>query len=249
MKAVILAGGEGTRLRPYTTVLPKPLMPVGNYPIAEIIVRQLAHVGFRHITFAVGYLSQLIEAYFSNGQKWGLEIDYIREDQPLGTAGPLARLPEFDEPVLVLNGDVLTDLRFDRFYQQHLDCGADLSIAGYQKDVKIDLGVLQAGSDCKLVDYHEKPEYDFQVSMGVYVFSPVVQQLIPTGQRFDFPDLVKLLLGRGRAVQVQRHTGLWLDIGRGDDFQLATELFEGNRKRLLPEIRGRPETAATRVVE
>ena len=128
MRAVILAGGQGARLRPYTTVLPKPLMPVGNFPIAEILVRQLRQYGVEEITFAVGYLHQLIEAYFGNGSRWRVKIDYLYEDRPLGTAGPLARLKSFDEPLIVLNGDILTDLNFERFYQAHLDSGSEITI-------------------------------------------------------------------------------------------------------------------------
>ncbi len=235
MRAVILAGGEGTRLRPYTTVLPKPLMPVGNYPIAEIIVRQLRRCGVTSCTFAVGYLQQLIEAYFGDGSSFGVEIDYLRENRPLGTAGPLAALTNFNEPLLVLNGDILTDLDYSELYRYHLDRSHDLTIASHAKSVRVDLGVLDLDQYGNLVDYIEKPEYAFQVSMGVYVFSPSVLEFIQPDERLDFPDLVRGLLRAGRSVGCYRFDGLWLDIGRTDDYQVATETFEIHRDRLLPD--------------
>lgn len=234
MKAVILAGGVGARLRPYTTVLPKPLMPVGNYPIAETLVRQLQHHGVREIIFAVGYLHQLIEAYFGDGTKWGVRIKYLHEDQPLGTAGPLAKISDFSEPLLVLNGDILTDLNFAELYQSHLDSNADISIASFDKPVKIDLGVLATDETGSLTDYIEKPEYCFKVSMGIYVFSPSVLSFIPPDERFDFPDLVKKLLNLNRNIQTYPFRGLWLDIGRTEDYFSASEVFEDNLLRLLP---------------
>lgn len=244
MKAVILAGGVGARLRPYTTVLPKPLMPVGNYPIAETLVRQLQHYGVREITFAVGYLHQLIEAYFGDGSKWGVRIKYLHEDLPLGTAGPLAKIEDFREPLLVLNGDILTDLNFSKLYRSHLDSGADITIAAYDKPVKIDLGVLATGDGNNLTDYIEKPEYRFKVSMGIYVFSPSVLPFIPENERFDFPDLVIKLLKLNKSIQTFPFAGLWLDIGRTEDYFNAAEVFEQNLERLLPghgpEIDARP---------
>lgn len=235
MKAIILAGGVGTRLRPYTTVLPKPLMPVGNYPIAETLVRQLQYFGVREITFAVGYLHQLIEAYFGDGSNWRVDIKYLREDQPLGTAGPLARIEGFSEPLIVLNGDILTDLDFGRLYRSHIDSNADITIAAFDKRVKIDLGVLQANEMNLLTNYIEKPEYSFQVSMGIYVISPAVLQFIPPTSRFDFPDLVQTLLKAQHKVQVHPFNGIWLDIGRSEDYLNASEIFEQNLTRLLPD--------------
>lgn len=234
MKAVILAGGVGTRLRPYTTVLPKPLMPVGNYPIAETLVRQLRHHGVREITFAVGYLHQLIEAYFGDGSNLGVNISYLREDEPLGTAGPLAKLTQFTEPLIVLNGDILTDLNFSELYRRHLDSNAEITIAAYNKQVKIDLGVLETDHDQRLNNYIEKPEYFFKVSMGIYVISPGVLPYIPVDERFDFPDLVLKLLNSGQKVQTYPFSGIWLDIGRNEDYAGATEMYEQNLTRLLP---------------
>ncbi len=234
MRAVILAGGLGARLRPYTTVLPKPLMPVGNFPIAETIIRQLSHYGVRRVTFAVGYLHQLIEAYFGDGSQWGIEIDYLLEKEPLGTAGPLAQLDGFDEPLIVLNGDVLTDLNFADFYQYHLDHGAEITVAAFKRRVNIDLGVLEFDLNNQITQYIEKPSYDFRVSMGVYAFSPSVLPFIPIDTRFDFPDLVQTLLDKKRPVKIYPFNGLWLDIGRTEDYQNAAEVFETNFLQLLP---------------
>ncbi len=234
MRAVILAGGLGARLRPYTTVLPKPLMPVGNFPIAETIIRQLAHYGVTRVTFAVGYLHQLIEAYFGDGSQWGIEIDYLLEQQPLGTAGPLAQLDGFDEPLIVLNGDVLTDINFADFYRYHCDHGAEITVAAFKRRVNIDLGVLETDQNNQIARYIEKPTYDFRVSMGIYAFSPSVLPFIPADTRLDFPDLVQTLLQRQHPVKIYPFDGLWLDIGRTEDYLNASEVFEENLSRLLP---------------
>ena len=236
MRAVILAGGQGARLRPYTTILPKPLMPVGNYPIAEIIVRQLRYYGIENITFAVGYLHQLIEAYFGDGSRWDVKIDYLYEERPLGTAGPLARLDKFDEPLIVLNGDILTDLNFADFYQAHLASDNDVTIASFTKKINIDLGVIKTDASKAVVDYIEKPQYFFQVSMGVYVFSPTVVHFIPEDRHFDFPDLVKALISAHRRVEICPLEGLWLDIGRTEDYFNAADVFERYHSVLLPAL-------------
>ncbi|MCK4856677.1 MAG: NTP transferase domain-containing protein [candidate division Zixibacteria bacterium] len=234
MKAVLLAGGEGSRLRPYTTVLPKPLMPVGNSPIAEIIVKQLKHYGVTEITFAVGYLNHLIETYFGDGSRWGVRINYLRENQPLGTAGPLTNLADFTEPIIVLNGDILTDLDLSKLYRCHCDNTADITIATCDKKVNIDLGVLRSDESGAVVEYIEKPEYSFEVSMGIYVFSPTVLGFISAGVRFDFPDLVDELIKRKRLVKVYPFSGLWLDIGRDEDYRIAADLMKKNRSRFIP---------------
>ncbi|MCS7221682.1 MAG: sugar phosphate nucleotidyltransferase [Anaerolineae bacterium] len=225
MQAVILAGGRGTRLAPYTTVLPKPLMPIGDRPILEIILYQLKQHGFTDITIAVGYLSHLLEAYFGDGSRFGITIRYSHEDQPLGTAGPLALISNsiLNEPFLVMNGDVLTDLNFSSMYRQHCDENAAITIGLYLKEMRIDFGVLQVSDDRRVISYVEKPSFPYMVSMGVYVLSPKVLEFIPKGQRFDFPDLVNLLLERGEKVMGYPFQGEWLDIGRPEDYARAAE--------------------------
>lgn len=233
MRAVILAGGKGTRLAPYTVAFPKPLMPLGDTPILEIVVRQLSHYGFTHLTMAVGHLSELIQAFFGDGSKWGLKIDYSREDQPLGTAGPLKLIDDLDDHFLVMNGDLLTDLDYGEFMRRHREQGNDATIGVYQKQVKIDLGVLERDEEGRIVDYREKPTLAYEVSMGVYAFRREILQMIPDGY-FDFPDLVLKLIKKDRPIRGFAFHGHWLDIGRQEDYGLAIETFEKERDRFLP---------------
>jgi NDP-sugar pyrophosphorylase family protein len=235
---VILAGGKGTRLAPYTVAFPKPLMPLGDVPILEIVVRQLEHFGFDHVTMAVGHLSELIRAFFGDGSKYGLKIDYSREDRPLGTAGPLRRIPDLPESFLVMNGDLLTDLDYADLMRRHREQANDATIGVYRKQVKIDLGVLERDGDGRITDYKEKPTLAYEVSMGVYAFSRGVLEHVPDAY-FDFPDLVLELIRRGRPIRGYAFDGLWLDIGRADDYGKAIETFERERKRFLPGAEGR----------
>jgi NDP-mannose synthase len=249
MRAVILAGGQGARLHPYTTILPKPLMPVSNYPIAEIIVRQLRYYGIENITFAVGYLHHLVEAYFGDGSPWGVKIDYLYEERRLGTAGPLARLDKFDEPLIVLNGDILTDLNFADFYQAHLAADNDITIASFTKKIDIDLAVIKTDAANAVTDYDAKPQYLFEVSMGVYVFSPTVVHFIPENRHFDFLDLVKALMFAHRHVAVYPFEGIWLDIGRTEDYLSAADVFARYRSVLLPTLAPAMNTSITLSVD
>lgn len=226
MKAVILAGGRGTRLAPYTTILPKPLMPLGNHPVLEIILCQLKKHGFTEITMAVGYLRHLLEAYFEHGERLGVQIEYSYEDQPLGTAGPLSLIDGLDEPFLVMNGDVLTNLDFDALYAYHLEHGATATVSLYPKTVEISLGVLEVDERSEVVSYQEKPNYSYLASMGIYVFSPRVLDYLPTGQRCDIPDLIKTLLSHGEKVVGRVFHGDWVDIGRPQDYMMAVENYE-----------------------
>jgi NDP-mannose synthase len=223
MKTVILAGGKGTRLAPYTTIFPKPLVPIGDRPILEIIIRQLVRQGFGDILLSVGHLSELIEAYFQNGHRNipGLKLEYFRETRPLGTAGSLAMIPGLDTTFLVMNGDILTTLNYQALVRHHQEHRAALTIAMHQKDVQIDLGVLEADACGNLTSYSEKPLYHFEVSMGIYVYEPHVLRYMPKGQYLDFPDLARLLLEKGEKVSGFRSQDYWLDIGRREDYELA----------------------------
>lgn len=234
-KAVILAGGKGTRLAPYTTVFPKPLMPLGETPILEVILRQLSRDGFEHVTLAVGHLAELIEAYFGDGSKLGVSLTYSREDEPLGTAGPLANIDGLTEPFLVMNGDVLSTLDYAAFLSGHAASGAEASISTYTRSTRIDFGVVEVGLDGSVTGYLEKPSTDYLVSMGVYVFSPSVLGAIVPGERLDFPDLVLRLLAAGRRVRSVPFDGYWLDIGRHDDFERAQAEFAARRAEFLGE--------------
>ena len=237
-RAVVLAGGLGTRLRPYTTVLPKPLMPVGDRPILDVIVRQLRRHGFERLTIVTGHLAELIEAFFGSGERFGIAIDYYREDRPLGTVGALSLLEGLDGDFLVMNGDVLTDLDLARFLDSHRDSGVAATIAAHTRDVQVSLGVLRFddGDDAdRLTGYVEKPTYHYEVSMGVYAFSPRVLPFIERGGRLDFPDLILRLLDAGETVRAIRSEAYWLDIGRHDDYETAIEEFERLRSRFLPD--------------
>jgi NDP-mannose synthase len=229
MKTVILAGGKGTRLAPYTTIFPKPLVPIGDRPILEIIIRQLANQGFGDILLSVGYLGELIEAYFQNGHRNipGLELDYFRESQPLGTAGSLAMIPGLEQDsFLAMNGDILTTLNYKALVERHRQSQAALTIAMHRKDISIDLGVLETNGFGDLISYREKPLYSFDVSMGVYVYEPRVLRYIPKGQYMDFPDLVQLLLKMGEKVSGFQSQDYWLDIGRHEDYEIAQREYQ-----------------------
>jgi NDP-sugar pyrophosphorylase family protein len=226
MRAIILAGGKGTRLLPYTTVIPKPLMPVGERPILEIVIRQLEYDGFSRITLAVGYLAELIEAYFGNGNKYGIKIDYSKEDKPLGTIGSLSLIDGLDETFLVMNGDVLTNLDYRELIDFHQRSAAMATIATYKKEVKIDLGVLEMDDGLRLKQYTEKPTLKYDVSMGIYVFEPEILSLIEPNRYLDFPDLVLNMIKAGKNVTAFPFDGYWLDIGRHEDHARALEEFD-----------------------
>ena len=235
MQAIILAGGKGARLKPYTMVFPKPLMPIGDYPILEVVIRRLKNYGFNDIVMAVGHLKELIRAFFDDGRQWGVNISYSVEEKPLGTAGPLQLVKNCEDNFLVMNGDVLTDLHFDDFFRYHKDNGAVCTIASYKKPVKIDLGVLKAKENNELYDYIEKPTLHYSVSMGVYAFKKEVLNYIPANEYFDFPDLIKKLLKNGKKVLEYPFDGYYLDIGRPEDYELAIEEFEKNKSAFLVE--------------
>lgn len=233
MKAVILAGGKGRRLAPYTTVFPKPLMPIGDMPILEVIIRQLRHAGVSDVTLAAGHLAHLLMAFFQDGDSLGVSIQYSVETEPLGTAGPLALVPDLKETFITMNGDILTTLDYAQLVAFHKRQKALATIAMHRRRVKIDFGVIECNGDWTIVDYIEKPSYQYSVSMGIYVFEPRVLEYIETGRYLDFPDLVRMLLDSGEAVVGYPYEGYWLDIGRPDDYQRATQEFEKMRAVLL----------------
>jgi NDP-sugar pyrophosphorylase family protein len=235
MKAVVLAGGKGTRLSPYTKILPKPLMPIGDMPILEVILHQMKVAGVAEVVITVGHLSGLMRAFFKDGHHLGLQISYSYEDKPLGTAGPIALIDGLDESFLVTNGDVLTTLHFDDLLRFHKEQQAAATIATHKRQVKIDLGVIQWDGAPVINGYIEKPIYEYCVSMGVYIFDPRVLKYIPRGEYLDFPDLVRILIKSGEKVVGYLFDGYWLDLGRPDDYELAVQDFEKMRNEFLPE--------------
>jgi len=235
MKAVVLAGGKGTRLEPYTTILPKPLMPIGDMPILEVLLRQMKRAGINHVVLTVGHLASLLQAYFGNGAQWDLDITYSHEQAPLGTAGPIALVQGLDKTFLVTNGDVLTNLDIRKLFAFHKTKGGIATIAAHRRQVRIDLGVIQLDGDDRVSGYTEKPTRDYTVSMGVYVFEPRILDYIPAGQYLDFPDLILKLIASGEKVSGYSFDGYWMDLGRPDDYIQANQDFVNMKKQFLPE--------------
>jgi NDP-sugar pyrophosphorylase family protein len=244
MKAVILAGGKGTRLAPYTKILPKPLMPIGDMPILEILLHQLRGVNINEVVLTVGHLSELLKAFFQDGSRLGLHIRYSYEEKPLGTAGPLALVDGLDETFLVANGDVLTTLNLCELIDFHKQEKAIASIAVHYRHVKIDFGVIEWGQAPQIGNYIEKPNIDYMVSMGIYIFEPAVLAYIPKGKYLDFPDLIKKLIAAGEKVVGYPFEGYWQDLGRPDDYENAAADFEKMRSQFLTEVNHNVENSA-----
>ncbi len=235
MKAVILAGGKGTRLAPYTKILPKPLMPIGDMPVLEVLIRQLKRAGVDEVILTVGHLAGLLRAFFNDGKDFDVKISYSYEDHPLGTAGPLSMVEGLNDTFVVMNGDVLTNLRIGNLVKFHKEQGAAATIAMHKRKVKVDLGVILCNGGPEVVGYIEKPTYDYSVSMGIYVFEPRVLSYIPCGEYLDFPNLVHKLLGAREKVVGYSFDGYWQDLGRPDDYEQANLDFEKMHSDFLPE--------------
>lgn len=223
-RAILLAGGKGTRLKPYTIAIPKPLVPVGDKPILELIIQKLQQSGFSHITIAINHMADLIKAFFGNGSKWGVHIDYILEDKPLSTMGPLSLINDLPDDFLVMNGDVLTDLDFNVLFEKHIESSSPFTISAFRRIEKIDYGVLEKNTDDQLIGFKEKPSYDFLVSMGVYIVNKSVTKQIPYNTFFGFDHLMHRLIETGVHPVIVEHKGTWLDIGRPDDYEQAIQL-------------------------
>lgn len=233
-RAVVLAGGQGSRLRPYTVVLPKPLMPIGEYPILEVILRQLTVQGFDHVTLAVNYQAEIVRAFCGDGSRWGIKIDYSLETVPLSTIAPLRLINDLPNNFLLMNGDVLTDLSMSKLYEEHVSQKRQFTIAASERTNVVDYGVLHAAEN-HLVGFEEKPRFQYLVSMGVYMMSRSLLDQVPAGQKYGFDNLMLDMLARKEPVYIERHAGYWLDIGRVDDYMRAVDEFEDHRKQLLPD--------------
>lgn len=231
-QAVILAGGKGTRLKPFTTLIPKPLVPIDDIPILEVVLRQLKYYGFTRIVLSVNHLSELIMAFFGDGKKYGMEITYCQEDHPLGTAGSLSIIDNLDENFIVMNGDLLTTINFNDLYEAHIQNQNAVTISSFEKQIPIDLGVLKFENDL-FIDYIEKPTMKFWVSMGIYMMHRDVITQIPKSQKLDMPDFMLKLKAAGQKIGIYRDDYLWLDIGRVDDYETAVELFRAKRTEFL----------------
>jgi len=225
MQVIILAGGRGTRLKPYTNNFPKSLVPVGDHPILEILLKQVSRYNIKEIIISTGHLAELIMAYFGNGEKWGMKIRYVREEKPLNTAGALKLIPNLDDNFLVMNADILTSLNFQVFFDHHLSQKADATISTFSRETKIDFGVLEIGNSKELTNYIEKPVYKFKVSMGIYALSKSLISLIKDSESIGMPDLLVRALDQKKKVITKESDCYWLDIGRVDDYEKAQEKF------------------------
>ncbi len=232
-RAVILAGGLGTRLRPFTFVLPKPLVPIGEYPILEIIVRQLVRRGIPRITLAVNHRANLVQAFFGDGSEWGAQIDYSVETEPLSTIAPLRLIPDLPDRFLLMNGDVLTDLPYADLMSHQASSGALFTIAASRRTHTIDYGVLELDGAGHLAGFLEKPSRDYLVSMGVYAVDRRVLATVPATGAYGFDHLMRDMLRRGDRVGVYPYDGYWLDIGRPDDYARAVDEFDPVRAGLI----------------
>jgi NDP-mannose synthase len=247
-RAVILAGGRGTRLAPYTSILPKPLMPVGDRPILEIVLDQLATAGVNSITLSVGYLSHLIRAVLNGRWEDRIQLEYVQESEPLGTATPLKLVDGLDDTFLVMNGDVLTALDHRDLVRDHWRTGSMLTIATHERRVKIDYGIIHRDESNRIIAFEEKPEISAHVSMGVYVMEPEVLDFI-SDERMDFPELVEALLEAGLPVASYPYDGLWFDLGRHDDFQAAVTAWMGREETVRDLAHDLAQAAAESVGE
>ncbi|MFZ4400855.1 MAG: sugar phosphate nucleotidyltransferase [Bacteroidales bacterium] len=233
MRAIILAGGQGTRLKPYTTLIPKPLVPIGNeMSILEIIIRQLKANGFNHITLTVNHLSNLIMAFFGNGSKWEIKLDYSLEDKPLSTIGPLTLIKDLPDNFLVMNGDILCNLNYGEFLKEHILSNNIVTVSTYKRDSKIDFGVLEYNEDRIIKGFIEKPIYSFDVSMGIYCINRSVIDNLKRSEKYGFDNLMLDGIKEKRTYKVKPFSGFWLDIGRPEDYDYCNENYIQIKKEL-----------------
>ena len=223
MIAVILAGGKGVRLKPYTITLPKPLVPIGEDPIMKLLLLSLRNQGTKEVVICVNHMCDLIEAYFGDGSQLGLKIRYSREQKPLGTVGPVRLIQSLPDDFLVMNGDILTDLSIRKFFYEHKTSDAIMTVATYARNNNIDFGVIEHDNQDIIRGFIEKPQYEFNVSMGIYAFNKRVLDYVPEDTFYGFDSLMHTLLKNEERVKIYKHNGYWLDIGRPEDYEKANE--------------------------
>jgi len=233
MRALILAGGKGTRLLPYTAVLPKPLMPIGDTPILEIIIRQLKKYDISEIILSVGHMAGLIETFFGDGKRFGVKITYSMETQPLGTAGPIALIPDFTSTLLVMNGDVLTSMNYRNFIEYHKENKAEMTVGMSIQSYQNPLGYVEHDENNVITNYVEKPVYQHDVSMGIYIMEPKIASYIEKGKHIDIPELVNILIAHKQKVVGYHCNDYWLDMGKHDNYNKVNEDFNNNRSLFL----------------
>jgi len=233
VQAVILAGGKGSRLRPYTKVLPKPLVPLDDFPIAEIIIRQLKHYGLKNIVISTGHLAELIETYFGDGRRWGVRIQYVRESKALGTAGALKLVKQLADQFLVINGDTLTSVNFKKLMALHKVKKSMATIVVRERVVKTDFGVIEHDRKNMFLDYIEKPEHRSVVSTGINVLNRECQDFIKRNESLGMPELMLRIKASKKPIYCHKTKEIWLDLGRSDDLEKAHGVFRRNKKKFL----------------
>lgn len=234
-KAIILCGGKGERLKPLTVTVPKPLMPVGDYPILEIVIKQLVRNKITDITLAVNHQAKLIETFFGDGSNWGAKIQYSLESKPLGTVGPLSIIKNLPKNFLIMNADLLTDLNFLALFKNHLKNKNIMTISVAKRNQYIDFGVIKKNNKNELINFLEKPTDHYLVSMGIYILNRSILEYIPKNKKYGFDDLILKLLEKKIKINIKIHKKYWLDIGRYDDYLEATKQIENNKKLFLDE--------------
>lgn len=223
MKAVLLAGGKGRRLQPFTTTIPKPLFPIGEKPIIQIIIEQLQKFGVDEYIVSLGYLGELMQAFLGDGKKYNTKISYVTEDSPLGTAGAISLLPDLDDDFIFMNGDILTSMDFVEAYADHKKSNALMTICTYKKFVKSSLGVLEINDKNEVVNYLEKPETSHIVSSGIYILNPKIKKFVKPNERLDLPELVNIMIQEKLKINTYAITGDWFDIGTPADLERAEQ--------------------------
>ena len=221
LQAVIMAGGQGTRLRPLTGDTPKPMLQVGDKPLMEHIVDQLRDAGIQHVSVSTFYLADKIKDHFGNGRAFGVDLSYVQEDQPLGTAGALSLMKPSDEPILVINGDILTKVDFRAMLAYHREQKADMTVAVKKYEMSVPFGVVEADGSAMIRNLAEKPVYSFLVNAGIYLIEPPMRQYVQAGKRFDMTDLIRTLIEKGQRVVSFPILEYWLDVGQMDDYRKA----------------------------
>jgi NDP-sugar pyrophosphorylase family protein len=237
MMAVILAGGKGTRLKPFTMTIPKPLLPLGDMPILEVVIRQLVNAGVSRVVLTLGHMAPFFTTILGDGSRWGIQLEYVFEDEPLGTAAPIRRIPHLEDDFIIMNGDLLTTLDYGELLAHHREHGATGTIALSRRTVPIDYGVVETETSGALRRYIEKPSLPYEVSMGINVLSREAVDFIPPSGRFDMPDLMLAMRDAGRLVRCFRTDCYWQDIGRFDDYQRASDDFARDQARFLGSAR------------
>lgn len=237
MMAVILAGGKGTRLRPFTLTIPKPLLPLGDTPILEVVLKQLVQAGFERVVMTLGHMAPIFQAYLGDGSRFGIEISYVIEEEPLGTAAPLRLIEDLDGDFLVMNGDILTTLDYGALLDFHRTSQAWGTISMQRREVNINYGVIHSSEGGALSEYEEKPTIGYDVSMGINVLSRSCLTYIPPSGKFDMPQLMLAMQKAGHPVMCYRPDCYWKDIGRFEDYQEASADFDSDPARFLRSFR------------